>query len=93
MTLGRDMTGGKAGRKKRDTDQPTTITRRAAETCLTETLNDLKASITAGRPITLPNTIRLCQRRMAAHALSAELQKSTLKRLNDWYRRHQPFRG
>jgi hypothetical protein len=62
-----------------------------AEFCLRQTLLDLRQSIAAGRPISLPNAVRLCKRRLAAAGFSKT--DSIVQRLTGLYRRKQPFRS
>ncbi len=58
-----------------------------AREALRQTLQALRQSVSAGRPLTLPTCRRLCQRRLGGHA-----DLMTLKTLETIYRRHQPFR-
>jgi len=60
---------------------------RRAAWALLRTVRDLRLSVAAGRPMTLPNCLRLCRRRLTVggDAVVVEL-------LSSIYRRHQPFR-
>jgi hypothetical protein len=60
---------------------------RAVRLALLQTLRDLRRSVAAGRPMTLPNCLRLCQRRLAGRRDSAVLELLTAI-----YRQDQPFR-
>lgn len=61
---------------------------RAVRLALLRTLRDLRRSVIAGRPMTLPNCLRLCRRRLAGK----ENDSNVLRLLASIYRRHQPFR-
>lgn len=54
------------------------------------TLHDLRQSIAAGRPISLPNLLRLLRRRMA-EASPPQIQQQS-DRLRHLYMKKQPFR-
>ena len=65
---------------------------RLAEAAMLRTLQDLQRSTEAGRPMTLPNCVRLCKRRMAAHSVGSTYRRAELDRLAYLYRAKQPFR-
>lgn len=54
------------------------------------TMRTLRLSLRKGRPISLPNLLRLFQRRCAERALAGN-QARAHHRLESWYRQHQPF--
>lgn len=54
------------------------------------TLRDLRRSAAAGRPISLPNLLRLHCRRRAAWGLETGVREAAC--LREFYWRHQPFR-
>lgn len=58
---------------------------RAGSLALLRTVHDLRRSVAAGRPMSLPNCLRLCRRRLAAG------DSAVLERLEAIYRKHQPF--
>jgi hypothetical protein len=62
--------------------------RYAARLALLTTVRDLRTSVTAGRPMTLPNCLRLCRRRLAG----GNSDSAVLELLASIYRKHQPFR-
>jgi hypothetical protein len=64
-----------------------------ARRCLRLTLRDLMLSVAAERPMSLPNAIRLCKRRLAALGSESRLTAGTLEALIRTYCRKQPFRG
>ena len=70
--------------KSRNTDR-----RQAARSVLLRTVRDLRLSVAAGRPMTLPNCLRLCRRRLAA---GGKNDSAVLELLAIIYRKHQPFR-
>jgi hypothetical protein len=74
---------------------------RARRWCVVRTLRDLRSSVRRGKPITLPNLLRLFDRRwhrisMMTHARLAPrdpMKEGDAGRryLRDYYRRNQPF--
>jgi hypothetical protein len=61
------------------------------------TLRDLRLSIAAGRPLSLPNVLRLFQRRLSSLLAPVDLElagptRQTLRSLQQLYLEHQPFR-
>jgi hypothetical protein len=62
---------------------------RAIRLAFLRTLRDLRLSIAARRPMSLPNCIRLCRRRLGAGRAK---DPAVLKSLTSIYRKHQPFR-
>jgi hypothetical protein len=63
---------------------------RRAVWALLRTVRDLRLSVTAGRPMALPNSLRLCRRRLKP---ASRRDTAVLELLAATYRRHQPFRG
>lgn len=64
---------------------------RLSRVAMRRTLRDLRRSVAARRPITLPNLLRLLRRRMTAATPSQiNRQAAHLRRL---YLKHQPFTG
>ena len=69
---------------------PTGLTpQRARQWALFRTLRDLRLSVARGRPITLPNLLRLYSRRTGALAV-ASVDRYVLR---DTYLLHQPFKS
>lgn len=62
---------------------------RAVRLAFLRTMRVLRHSVMAGRPITLPNCVRFCKRRLAALGVS---DPGVLERITRMYRKHQPFR-
>jgi hypothetical protein len=54
-------------------------------------IRSLRQSVQNGRPISLPNLMRLYQRRCFGGA-TGNAQASGFRRLKNWYRLQQPFR-
>ena len=75
---GRDVEGGK------DAGQ------RAIRLAFLRTLHDLRLSVAAGRPMTLPNCLRLCRRRLETIG-DTGAAAIIVGRLAALYRQHQPF--
>jgi hypothetical protein len=69
--------------KRRNADR-----RSAARLALLGTVRDLRMSVAAGRPMSLPNCLRLCKRRLAG----GRADPAALELLASIYRKHQPFR-
>ena len=59
-----------------------------ARLALLRTLRDLRRSVAARRPMTLPNCLRLCRRRLAD---AGNQDAAVLDVLASVYRKHQPF--
>ena len=62
--------------------------RSAARLALLGTVRDLRLSVAAGRPMSLPNCLRLCKRRLAG---GGRHDSAVLEMLALIYRKHQPF--
>ena len=60
-----------------------------ARLALLRTVRDLRLSVAAERPMTLPNCLRLCRRRLPAGGAS---EPEVVESLLQVYRQHQPFR-
>ena len=58
---------------------------------LLRTVRDLRLSVAAGRPMTLPNCLRLCRRRLAA--MGGMEAAVMIEHLEIMYRQHQPFQA
>ena len=66
---------------------------RLAGAAMLRTLHDLRRSIEAGRPMTLPNCVRLCKGRLAKLNLPRKSPSQRLAGLISRYRIRQPFRS
>ena len=66
--------------------------KRASRLVLARTIRDLRRSVAQRRPMSLPNLLRLYQRRMAMLSLSDKIGADRLI-LERVYRQHQPFSG
>ena len=60
---------------------------RAVCACLSQALGTLRLSIANGRPMSLPNAIRLCQRLLATAEVPAQVKPAALRRMQEAYRR------
>ena len=56
------------------------------------TMRTLQLSVRKGRPISLPNLLRLFRRRYAERGGNI-LHARAYRRLEGWYHQHQPFQG
>jgi hypothetical protein len=57
------------------------------------TLRTLRMSVAAGRPMSLPNCVRLCRRELAELGGSGDERRVAIDKVISLYRRHQPFRS
>jgi hypothetical protein len=88
MTWGHDYGGKEAVTQKVGHRGPPN--QHMADLCFHRTLRDLHRSVAAGRPISLPNVLRLCKRRLAVSGVT-QIEK-VVKKLKTFYLRRQPFR-
>jgi hypothetical protein len=75
-----------------DADEAVAAKQRLAEAALLRKLQDLRRSIEAGRPMTLPNCVRLCKRRLAMAGILRPSGSVLGEDFVSFYRHHQPFR-
>ena len=66
---------------------------RQYEAAVLATLHDLRVSISRRRTISLPNVLRLCQRRLALADAPARTVDAQLQRLRRIYLVAQPFKA
>jgi hypothetical protein len=57
------------------------------------TLHTLRRSVAAGRPMSLPNCVRLCRRELAESVAPGAEQRAAIDTVISLYLRHQPFRS
>ena len=86
-----EMTRGTGGREAVKAGPDANSDHSAARGIVALTLADLRRSVAVGRPMSLPNTLRLCQRRLAAAGVVRDVDV-VLRFTADLYRRRQPFR-
>ncbi len=63
---------------------------RARRLAMLQTVRDLRRSVARGRPMTLPNLLRLLQRRLNQLAPGQPMDP-WIEHLRQLYRTHQPF--
>jgi hypothetical protein len=77
-------------RKRRKTGVKIMTDDRLCRRALLSAMRTLRQSARKGRPISLPNLLRLFQRRCAECGGSI-FQARAYQRLENWYRQRQPF--